>query len=225
MKKLVYVVEDEEDIAKLIQVNLALEGFNVTTFSTGEDGYQSVVKHLPDLVLLDLMLPGIDGLGICRKLKQDKKTWHIPIIMVTAKGEDDDIVKGLELGADDYITKPFGPRVLVARVKSVFRRRAHEENGETIKIHKLYIHQGKHEALLSGKKIDLTPSEFQILSLLSRKPGWVFTRSQIVDAIRGNNYAVTDRTIDFQMVGLRKKLGDMGEYIETVRSIGYRFKE
>ena len=227
MKKLVHVIEDEEDIGKLIKYNLSLEGFEVGHFISGEEGLKAVNREFPDLVLLDLMLPGIDGLEICRILKSDKKTSSIPIIMVSAKGEEEDIVKGLEIGADDYITKPFSPKVLIARVKTAFRRQGEQAKGgnDIIRAHDLTIHPGKHEVLLFGNRVELTPSEFQILFSLSRKPGWVFTRSQIVDAIRGDNYAVTDRTIDFQMVGLRKKLGAAGEYIETVRGIGYRFKE
>ncbi len=227
MKNLIHVIEDEEDIAKLIKYNLSLEGYGVGHSATGEDGLNAINTDLPDLVLLDLMLPGMDGLQICRKLKSHQKTAKIPIIMVTAKGEEDDIVKGLELGADDYITKPFSPKILLARVNTALRRLEKKPKGkdDVIEIRELVIHPGKHAVTISGKKVDLTPSEFQILHLLSSKTGWVFTRSQIVDAIRGNDYAVTDRTIDFQMVGLRKKLGSMSENIETVRGIGYRFRE
>ena len=227
MKNLIHIIEDEEDIAKLIKYNLSLEGYGVGHSATGEDGLNAINTDLPDLVLLDLMLPGIDGLQICRKLKSHQKTAKIPIIMVTAKGEEDDIVKGLELGADDYITKPFSPKILLARVNTALRRLEKKPKGkdDVIEIRELVIHPGKHAVTISGKKVDLTPSEFQILHLLSSKTGWVFTRSQIVDAIRGDDYAVTDRTIDFQMVGLRKKLGSMSENIETVRGIGYRFRE
>ena len=227
MGKLVHVIEDEEDIAKLMEYNLSLEGYRVGHFETGEEGLNAVNNEFPDLILLDLMLPGIDGLQICRKLKSNQNTVRIPIIMVTAKGEEEDIVKGLELGAEDYITKPFSPRVLIARVKTALRRLEEKPKGknDVIEIRDLIIHWGKHAVTVSGKKIDLTPSEFQILHLLSSKTGWVFTRSQIVDAIRGDDYAVTDRTIDFQMVGLRKKLGSIGKDIETVRGIGYRFRE
>lgn len=227
MKNLIHVIEDEEDIAKLIKYNLSLEGYGVGHSATGEDGLNAINTDLPDLVLLDLMLPGMDGLQICRKLKSHQKTAKIPIIMVTAKGEEDDIVKGLELGADDYITKPFSPKILLARVNTALRRLEKKPKGkdDVIEIRELVIHPGKHAVTISGKKVDLTPSEFQILHLLSSKTGWVFTRSQIVDAIRGDDYAVTDRTIDFQMVGLRKKLGSMSENIETVRGIGYRFRE
>ncbi|MCB0392308.1 MAG: response regulator transcription factor, partial [Bdellovibrionales bacterium] len=181
----------------------------------------------PDLLLLDLMLPGVDGLEICRRVKQSSQKKHIPIIMVTAKGEEHDVVRGLELGADDYVSKPFSPKVLIARSKAVIRRGKNPIENEEGLIDRegLFIHPGRHEVKIDNEKIELTNSEFQILHFLSRRPGWVFTRSQIVDAIHGENYAVTDRSIDFQMVGLRKKLGRLGAYIETVRGVGYRFKE
>lgn len=225
--KHVHVIEDEEDIARLIQYNLALEGFEVTVSNTGEIGLKLTERNPPDLILLDLMLPGIDGLEICRLLKSKEKTATIPIMMVTAKGTEQDIVRGLESGADDYVTKPFSPKVLVARVKAIFRRLHIKipDQEEVIQIGDLVIHPGKFEVLVAHQKIDLTRSEFQILHCLSQRPGWVFTRSQIVDVIHGEDYAVTDRTIDFQMVGLRKKLGPEGQYIETVRGVGYRFRE
>lgn len=224
----IYIIEDEEDIARLIQYNLSLEGYEVSCFTTGEEGQQAVEKDSPDLIILDLMLPGVDGLTLCERLKKNTATREIPIIMVTAKGEEADMVRGLELGADDYITKPFSPKVLVARVKTVLRRSDRNEpvnEEEIVKIHDLMVHPGRHEVRIQDEKIDLTNSEFKILQFLSKRPGWVFTRSQIVDAIRGENYAVTDRSIDFQIVGLRKKLGTASEYIETVRGVGYRFRE
>lgn len=224
--KKIHIIEDEDDIVELIQFNLVRSGFQVACFTSGESGLAAVRAEHPDLVLLDLMLPGIDGLEICRTLKALPETQDIPIIMVTAKGEERDIVKGLEHGADDYITKPFSPSVLIARVKSVLRRTGVVESSEEIiDIHDIRVHPGRHEVKVHGKRIDLTSSEFKILHFLSQKPGWVFTRSQIVDAIRGDNYAVTDRSIDVQIVGLRKKLNPMGEAIETVRGVGYRFKE
>lgn len=222
------VIEDEEDIARLIQYNLSLEGFEVNCSLTGEAGLESVKNDPPELIILDLMLPGLDGLTVCERLKAREATRNIPIIMVTAKGEEADMVRGLELGADDYVTKPFSPKVLTARVKAVLRRSSEfvplKEN-EVIKIHELMVHPGRHEVCVKEEKIDLTNSEFKILQFLAGRPGWVFTRSQIVDAIRGENYAVTDRSIDFQIVGLRKKLGIASDYIETVRGVGYRFKE
>jgi two-component system phosphate regulon response regulator PhoB len=182
---------------------------------------------MPDLIVLDLMLPGIDGLEVMKKLKEDAATQNIPTVMLTAKGEEADIVTGLELGADDYVIKPFSPRVLLARVRAVLRRKPETEKraSSTLMIHDLEIHQGRRRVLAKGEPVDLTFTEFQILSFLAARPGWVFTRTQIVDAVRGNSYPVTDRSVDVQIVGLRKKLGSCGKYIETVRGVGYRFGE
>jgi len=185
------------------------------------------LKEPPDVVVLDLMLPGMDGLEICRQLKRDDRTAHIPILMVTAKGEESDVVTGLELGADDYVVKPFSPKVLIARVRAVMRRKRMEapQGTEPIKIRDLVIHPGRHEVLAGGKPLDLTFSELRILQLLAGRPGWVFTRDQIVTAVHGESYPVTDRAVDVQIVGLRKKLGSRAHYIETVRGVGYRFRE
>ena len=226
-RKTILVVEDEEDILELVEYNLGKNGFAVTTVTTGEEALKSIRSRLPDLVLLDLMLPGIDGLEVCKILKTDPGTQAIPVVMLTAKGEESDIVTGLELGADDYITKPFSPKVLIARVRTVLRRKTREkvDEGSVLRIHDLYIHPGRHEVLVAEEKADLTFTEFRILHLLSRRPGWVFTRAQIVDAVRGEDYPVTDRAVDVHIVGLRKKLGSNGKYIETVRGVGYRMKE
>jgi two-component system phosphate regulon response regulator PhoB len=180
-----------------------------------------------DLVVLDLMLPGIDGLDVAKKLKKDKKTEHVPIVMLTAKGEEADVVTGLELGADDYVTKPFSPRVLLARIRAILRRRTARPDDATsvVRIYELEIDPGRRSVHVSGKPVDLTYTEFQVLYIMARRPGWVFTRSHIVDAVRGDDYPVTDRSVDVQIVGLRKKLGACGIYIETVRGVGYRFKE
>ena len=173
------------------------------------------------------MLPGLDGLEVCRLLKANPKTQHIPIVMLTAKGEESDIVTGLELGADDYITKPFSPKVLVARLRTVLRRKAKETTDDEIplKVRDIAIHPGRREVTVKGKPVTLTCTEFQLLHFLAKRPGWVFTRQQIVDAVRGEDYPVTDRSVDVQMVGLRKKLVSCGDSIETVRGVGYRFKE
>jgi two-component system phosphate regulon response regulator PhoB len=182
---------------------------------------------MPDLILLDLMLPGIDGLEVTKRLKTGLDTKNLPIIMLTAKGEEIDIITGLEFGADDYITKPFNPRILLARVKAVLRRKTEEKPKKTLvlQIHGLEIDPGRHKVLFNKKHIQLTFTEFGILDYLARRPGWVFTRSQIVDAVRGEGHPVTERSVDVQIVGLRKKLGPAGKYIETVRGVGYRFKE
>ncbi len=226
-KEHILVVDDEADILDLLEYNLTIDGYHVTCVKTGEKALTVARSATPDLILLDLMLPGIEGLEVCKILQNDPKTMKIPIVMITAKGEESDIVTGLEAGADDYITKPFTPRVLLARVRAVLRRKMKEtvEESITIKIHDLIIDPGRHEVLLKGKSIDLTFTEFKLLHYLARKPGRVFTRYQIIDAVRGTDYAVTDRSVDVQIAGLRKKLGPCGTYIETIRGLGYRFKE
>jgi two-component system, OmpR family, alkaline phosphatase synthesis response regulator PhoP len=226
-KEKILVVEDDEDILELLRYNLAKEGYDLVTAETGEEGLKQAFASLPHLICLDLMLPGMDGLEVCKRLKQDPRTENVPIVMVTAKGEEADIVAGLELGADDYVTKPFSPRVLIARVRSVLRRKKREtvSESDSLRIGILAIHPGRHEVLVDGKPLDLTYTEFKLLHLLARRPGWVFTRYQIVDSVRGQNYPVTERSVDVQVAGLRKKLGSAAEYIETVRGIGYRFRE
>jgi len=226
-KERILVVDDEEDILELVKFNLAREGYPVICTTSGEKTLNIARMEHPDLIVLDLMLPGMDGLEVARVLKNDPKTKDIPIVMLTAKGEEADIVTGLELGADDYVTKPFSPRILVARVRAVLRRKVKEtpEDKTSLKIHNLLIHPGRREVLVNGDQVQLTFTEFGILNFLARRPGWVFTRSQIVDAVRGDDYPVTDRSVDVQIVGLRKKLGPAGKYIETVRGVGYRFKE
>jgi two-component system phosphate regulon response regulator PhoB len=228
-KKHILVVEDEEDILALIHYNLTREGFRVTCATSGEEALKLVEPDPPDLIILDLMLPGMDGLEVCRKLKAARGGKISAVIMVTAKGEEADVVSGLELGADDYITKPFSPRVLVARVRTVLRRNEgpppETDEAEIIHVDELLIHPGRNEVLLAGNPVDLTFTEFRVLHFLASRPGWVFTRYQIVNAVRGDDYSVTDRAVDVQIVGLRKKLGPYGKYIETVRGVGYRFKD
>jgi two-component system phosphate regulon response regulator PhoB len=223
----ILVVDDEEEILELVEYNLAKVGYHVFCVNTGEKALEATRTRLPDLIILDLMLPGIDGLDVCKAIKNNPKTQHIPIVMLTAKGEESDIVIGLELGADDYITKPFSPRVLIARLKTVLRRKAKEivDEDSTLKIHDVTIIPERHEVLLKGKTLQLTATEFRVLHFMARRPGWVFTRGQIVDSIHGYDYPVTDRSIDVQIAGLRKKLGSASTYIETVRGVGYRFKE
>ena len=226
-KERILVVDDEEDILELVRFNLAREGYQVICTTSGEKTLKIIRSEKPDLIVLDLMLPGIDGLEVAKQIKNDPKTNSIPIVMLTAKGEEADIVTGLELGADDYITKPFSPRVLLARVKAVLRRniKDFQEEPEIIRIHELVIHPGRHEVLVNGNPVQMTFTEFAIINFLAKRPGWVFTRTQIVDAVRGDDYPVTDRSVDVQIVGLRKKLGSAGKVIETVRGVGYRFKE
>jgi len=226
-KERVLVIDDEEDILELVRFNLSREGYHVIIVGSGEKAIEAARREIPDIIVLDLMLPGIDGLEVAKILKNGAETKEIPIVMLTAKGEEADIVTGLELGADDYVTKPFSPRVLVARLRAVLRRKARErlEDTPVIRIHDLEIYPGRRDVLVNGNPIELTFTEFGILEHLAKRPGWVFTRFQIVDAIRGQDYFVTDRSVDVQMVGLRKKLGPAGKYIETVRGVGYRFKE
>jgi two-component system phosphate regulon response regulator PhoB len=226
-RETILVVEDEADILELVRYNLVKEGYTVAGAASGEEGLKAVKARRPDLVLLDLMLPGMDGLEVCRTLKADAQTRAIPVVMLTAKGEESDIVAGLELGADDYIVKPFSPRVLVARLRAVLRRRSliPPDEEAVLRAHDVVIHPGRHEVLVRGKPVDLTATEFRLLHFLARRPGWVFTRYQIVNAVKGEDAAVTDRAVDVQVVGLRRKLGPAGEFIETVRGVGYRFAE
>ena len=224
--KNILVVEDDLDIRELISFNLQNEGHQVFEAKDGEAGIDKAREKLPDLILLDLMLPGIQGLDVCRIIKSDQETKETPIIMVTALGQEEDIVKGLETGADDYITKPFSIKVLIARVNAVLKRSIEvgEDKSKDILINGINIKTRSREVRVNENLInDLTFSEFQNLYLLAGHPGWVFTRYQIIDKIRGDNYPVTDRSVDFQIVGLRKKLGDAGKLIKTVRGVGYRF--
>lgn len=223
----ILVVEDEADIQELIRYNLGKDGYHVTVASSSEEAFKRIKTAPPAAVLLDLMLPGMNGLEFCKLLKAEPSTRGIPVLMVTAKGEEADVVAGLELGADDYLTKPFSPRVLLARLRAVLRRReaAASDPDAPLHVHDLVIHPGRREVKLKNKSIELSFTEFQLLQVLARRPGWVLTRQQIVDAIRGPDYPVTDRSVDVQVVGLRKKLGAAGDYIETVRGVGYRFRE
>ena len=223
----ILVVDDEQDLLELLRYSLTKEGYTVQGVGSGEDALKATRAQPPDLIVLDWMLPAVDGLEVCRRLKNDPKTRDIPVIMLTAKGEEADMIAGLERGADDYIAKPFSPRVLAARVKALLRRKetaAQAEAETTIDVHDLSIHPGRHEVTLAGTRVDLTYTEFALLQFLARRPGWAFTRSQIVDAVKGEDYPVTERSVDVQVAGLRKKLGSFGSYIETVRGVGYRFR-
>ena len=226
-KNTVLIVEDEEDIQALLIYNLGKEGFSATAVESGELGLQHAIANHPDLILLDLMLPGMDGLSVCRALKSSDNTRDIPIIIASAKGEEADIIAGLEIGADDYITKPFSPKVLIARIRALLRRTDQQaaDQSDALRIHELEIDPVKFKANLAGEKLELTTNEFHVLYYLAKHAGWVFTRYQIVNAVRGEEYVVTERAIDVQIAGLRKKLGKYADYIETVRGIGYRFKE
>lgn len=222
----ILIVEDEEDLRDIIIYNLERNGYHTIGVETGEQGLEQAIALKPDLVILDLMLPGMSGLDVCRVIKQGDGTKNIPIIMVSAMGQEADIVSGLELGADDYLPKPFSPRILLARMRSVLRRSPQSEDDDgKIKIEALTIDSKKFQLNIGGAAIDLTKSEFSILHFLAAHRGWVFTRYQIVNAIRGEQYVVTERAVDVQIAGLRKKLGDYADFVETVRGVGYRFKE
>jgi len=226
-KEIILIVEDEKDVLNLIEYNLSKEGYIIRTAETGEIGLKIAINDLPDLIILDLMLPGIDGFEICGILKKSSDTDSIPIVMLTAKGEESDIITGLELGADDYITKPFSPKVLLARVRAILRRSKTKtaDDHSKIIIGGLVIDPARFEVIFKNKMIDLTSTEFKLLHFLARKPGRVFSRYQIVDAIKGTDYPVTERSVDVQIVGLRKKLGEAGKFIVTIRGIGYKFRD
>ena len=230
-KERILVVEDDGDIQQLVSYNLIKAGFNVSCADSGEEGLQILEQESVDLVLLDLMLPGMDGMEVCKRIRKRKNGQKLPVIMLTARSEEDDIVGGLAHGADDYVTKPFSPRVLIARIQAMLRRSREQNSGsrggqrKTITIHSMVIHPGRHKVLVQGKQVHLTTTEFAILEQLAGRPGWVFSRQQIIDAIRGDDYIITPRVVDVQIFGLRKKLGDRGACIETVRGIGYRLRE
>ena len=226
-KSTILIVEDEEDLREIIIYNLDREGYQTIGVETGEQGLEQAIALKPDLMILDLMLPGMNGIDVCKQLKQDKNTQPIPIIIVSAKGEESDIVSGLELGADDYLTKPFSTRILLARIRTVLRRQKKTNKTDLSVLHvdELTIDNKKFQLSIDDSPVELTKSEFGILYFLASHRGWVFTRYQIVNAIRGDKYVVTERAIDVQITGLRKKLGSHAELIETVRGVGYRFKE
>ena len=222
----ILIVEDEEDILDVLKYNLHKVGYRTLEAPNGETARNLTRQASPDLILLDLMLPGINGLDLCKILKKDEATSNIPIVMLTANSSEADIVAGLEMGAEDYVVKPFSPRVLLARIQTVLRRNPASvpEPSSSLIFGSLEINPGRHFVSIDGQQIPLTPTEFRILHFLARHPGWVYTRDQMIDATHGENYFVTDRAIDVQIVGLREKLGESGNLIETVRGIGYRFQ-
>ena len=216
----------------MVSYNLIRAGFHVTCADSGEEALERLRTEKIDCVLLDLMLPGISGLEVCTTMRKVESNIRrsIPIIMLTAKGEEEDVVAGLECGADDYITKPFNPKVLIARIKAVIKRsftdqsETDESRQSVIVVDGLEIDKGRHEVKLNGTEVQLTTTEFSILSLLAAKPGWVFTRQQIIDFARGYDFLITPRAIDVQIFGLRKKLNEYDKMVETVRGIGYRYR-
>jgi two-component system alkaline phosphatase synthesis response regulator PhoP len=225
-KGTILVIDDEKDLIELVRYNLRSEGFEVLAARDGESGVREALDRRPDLVLIDLMLPGIDGLEVCHRLRADERTSRIPLIMLTAKSSEADRIVGLELGADDYVTKPFSPRELAARVKAVLRRAgARQEPPDVIRRGALEIDLGRHEVSCGSDTVELTATEFRLLHLLAARPGRVFSRSELIDGALGHDVAVLDRTIDVHVVALRKKLGKCGGWIETIRGFGYRFRE
>ena len=228
-KETVLIVDDEESILKLVKYNLENEGYRTATAASGESALSQAFEIKPDIIVLDLMLPGLNGLEVCRLLSKDERTSSIPVLMLTARSDDSDIIEGLEAGADDYITKPFSPKILIARLKTVLRRK-HKNNHISpmqtyIRIHKIIINLEKHEVSSEGIKVELSITEFAILTFLCRNPGWVYSRNQIISAVKGDNYPVTERSVDVQILGIRKKLKNQGQFLETVRGIGYRMAE
>jgi len=226
--KIVLVVDDEEAILELVELNLRKEGLGVHTAGSGEEALQVLRTHPVDLVILDLMLPGINGLEVCRRMKSFEATAMIPVLMLSARSDETDIVVGLELGADDYVTKPFLPKVLMARVRALLRRSRGESapvTADILSYEGIQMDQPRHRVTLDGEPLDLTVTEFALLRLFMTHPGWVFTRNQIIARVKGDDYPVTDRSVDVQVVGLRRKLGRLGERIETVRGVGYKIRE
>ena len=230
MKQKILIVEDEPEIAELIRMHMDRNGFQTVVVHSGKAGIDEIQRSMPDCVLLDLMLPDLDGLEVCRRLRRNAETEKLPVIMVTAKGEESDVVTGIELGADDYITKPFSPRVLVARVKSVLRRTETIDSeartdGQITLGDGLVIDTERHRVTMQGKTLNLTVTEFGILKYLAGRPGFVRTRDQIISAVHGGNTILSSRTVDVHVTALRRKLGEMGQMIETVRGVGYRLSE
>lgn len=226
-KETIVVVEDEVDIREVLIYNLEREGYKVFGEPDGKRGLEIIREKAPDLVLLDLMLPGLDGLQICRSLKADSETSSIPIVMVTARGEESDIVLGLELGADDYIAKPFSPRELMARVRAVLRRRTSspiDSAGMCIDREGVVIDPRRHEVVVDGVPVSFTATEFKLIHFLAHHPGWVFTRDHLLSKVVGQENFIVDRNIDVHIQAVRKKLGPHRDLIETIRGIGYRFK-
>jgi len=224
--KLIFVVDDEPDILELVTLHLQKAGFQVREFQEAEPFLEVINSQTPELIILDLMLPDMDGLEICKYIRKEKKLSSIPIIMLTARTEEMDRILGLELGADDYVTKPFSPKELVARVKAVLRRKGEREKGEKISVGDiLIIDPQKFEVYVEGKRVELTSTEFRILNILMERRGWVFSREQLLNHLWGKEKIVVDRTIDVHIKHLREKLGKAAKFIKNIRGIGYKLEE
>lgn len=227
-KQKIIAIEDEPDILEIVRYNLEKENYEFIGETDGEEGLSLIRRELPDLVLLDVMLPGIDGLEICRRLKYEAATREIPVIMVTARSEESDVVLGLEVGADDYLTKPFGPRELVARVRAVLRRGKVQLDGEDqtrVVFDRLSVDPARHEVVCDGQLLEMTATEFRLLYFLASNPGRVFSRQRLVKEAIGEDVYILDRNIDVHVRSIRKKLGEGKDYILTVRGVGYRFAD
>jgi DNA-binding response OmpR family regulator len=223
----ILIIDDEKDLIELVRYNLEKEGYRVASACDGESGLTAAFQTMPDIVIVDLMLPGIDGLEVCHRLRSESRTAQIPILMLTAKSAEADRIVGLELGADDYVTKPFSPRELAARIKAILRRtsQSSQESGKVIRHGGLTIDLGRCDASHDGKILDLTATEFRLLHMLALHPGRVYSRSELIDGALGKEVVVIDRTIDVHITSLRKKMAEYGDRIETVRGFGYRFRE
>ncbi|MCL2179978.1 MAG: response regulator transcription factor [Treponema sp.] len=226
-KAFILIIEDDLQIQELLSHSMSKEGWNLTQVKTGEEGLKILKTKAADCILLDIMLPGMDGLKILKKIKEIEQCRNVPVIMTTAKGEEADIITGLELGADDYVVKPYSPKVLIARVRAALRRQ--EESGSNASVTSwrqggIKLDAARHTVHLGETQLDLFATEFALLKHFISNPEIVFSRNQIIAAIHGHDYPVTDRSVDVQILGLRKKLGKAGDMIETIRGIGYRFK-
>jgi DNA-binding response OmpR family regulator len=226
MARTILVIDDEPEVIKLLDYNLTKAGYLVLSARNGEDGLESARKHAPDLVVLDVMMPGLDGWEVCKKLRQEPATAGVPLLMLTAKAEESDKVLGLGLGADDYVTKPFSVQELLARVKALLRRAEGPAGGaEVIKAGKIVIDSARRTVAIGSRKIELTATEFNLLRVLAERPGRVLSREELISLARGDDATIIDRTVDVHVASLRKKLGKLGEMIETVWGVGYRLKE
>src|SRR4051812_28441151 len=225
-KGTILIIDDEKDLIELVRFNLDKEGYDVISASDGQTGLEIAQRHKLDLIVLDLMMPGMEGLEVCRRLRSDPRTGRIPVIMLTAKATEADRIVGLEMGADDYITKPFSPRELVARVKAILRRTTTQaEPQQMIRHGELAIDVARHEVTFGDKQVSLTATEFRILHFLASKPGRVLSRDDIIDAALGRDANVFDRTIDVHITAIRRKLGKGSDPIETIRGFGYKFRD
>ena len=224
-KAVILIIEDDPEIRELLSFSMSREGWKLLMAKTGEEGLDILKSENVNCLILDIMLPGMDGFKVLKKMKQTERCGNIPVIMTTARGEESDIITGLELGADDYVVKPYSPKVLIARIRAGLRRREESgSSGDALRQGKLTLDAARHEASCGGRPLDLQATEFALLKHFLSHPDIVFSRNQIITAVKGPDYPVTDRSVDVQILGLRKKLGEAGDMIETIRGVGYRFR-